>query len=591
MVRDDNGTWIRPRGQAWGNDAQRAVLHAIAEDVATRSGHRVAAIQALRSDGNLEFVAIAGNPEAAAHLLGRGTPFSPDRFLGFGVPMSGWHLIPGERLDDDARAWMSEYGHTPDLPESQHPDAWRADDRLLRLLDNEDGELRAILYLDEPRTGRRPTAESLVEVNTEIGVMFEAVVSIVEREQFGEQVRMLTQARTAMQSVRPGLGVDDFLQEMSDAMVDAMAVDSVDVLLAGGQVPELDPHTAFLEDQMREVWLRRGHLVVGPTQTWGIGDDAVATPSVLRRLMDRRGLGSWLLVPIGMGEDYLGTMGLGRRRGGPRWVDSEINAAAVVASDVAGVVLDARLMERERRLNAELRAVNDYRRDMVMTLAHELRNPVSVLWTHLELLGQEGVSGARAESWEAMDRAARRIEDMIEDLIALATVSDPGRAAPHAPVDLSALVRETCEFLAPMAALAGQEFHVDVVDGLVVTGEEGALQRLVTNLVSNAFKYTPADGQVTLALVPETVEDRDGVRLSSVDTGIGIDPSELDRVFTPFFRSSRPEARERPGTGLGLAIIERVVQSHHGAVDVESELGVGTTFRVWLPTSGPADVR
>ena len=73
--------------------------------------------------------------------------------------------------------------------------------------------------------------------------MFEAVVSIVERELFGEQVRMLSQARTAMQSVRPGLGVADFLREMSDAMVEAMAVDSVDVLLAGQEAPLLEPHT------------------------------------------------------------------------------------------------------------------------------------------------------------------------------------------------------------------------------------------------------------------------------------------------------------------------------------------------------------
>ena len=137
--------------------------------------------------------------------------------------------------------------------------------------------------------------------------MYDAVVSIVERELYGEQVRMLAQARTAMQSVRTDLGVGDFLREMSDAMVEAMAVDSVDVLLAGERVPDLEPHTAFFAGHMREVWLRRGHLVVEPTQTWGVTDAGVPTPGTLRRLMERRGLGSWLLVPIGMGEEYLGT--------------------------------------------------------------------------------------------------------------------------------------------------------------------------------------------------------------------------------------------------------------------------------------------
>ena len=99
-----------------------------------------------------------------------------------------------------------------------------------------------------------------------------------------------------------------------------------------------------------------------------------------------------------MGEEYLGTMGLGRLVGGARWIDSEINAAAAVASDLAGVVVDARIMERERLLNAELREVNDHRRDMVVTLAHELRNPVSVLWTHLELLGSASPRPSRSAS-------------------------------------------------------------------------------------------------------------------------------------------------------------------------------------------------
>ncbi len=151
---------------------------------------------------------------------------------------------------------------------------------------------------------------------------------------------------------------------------------------------------------MREVWLRHGHVVIEPDRVWGVAGTAVPTPAVMATAMEERGLGSLLLMPIGMGEEYLGTMGLGRQVGGARWIDSEINAAAAVASDLAGVVVDARIMERERLLNAELREVNDHRRDMVVTLAHELRNPVSVLWTHLELLGHESADrGRRGSRW------------------------------------------------------------------------------------------------------------------------------------------------------------------------------------------------
>jgi signal transduction histidine kinase len=582
---------MRPRGHAWGNEPQRAVLHAIAEEVARRSGYRVAAIEALRSDGNLEFVAIAGSQAARAQLLGKAAPLRMRNIVSFAIPIDGWLHIPEERVDDETREWIAQYGHTPDLPDSDLEDGWHAEDRLVRLLENSDGELRATLYLDEPLSGRRPTPESIAAMNAEIEVMFEAVVSIVERELYGEQVRMVTQARAALQSVRSGGGVGDFLRELSDAMVAAMEVDSVDVLLDGGRAPALDPYLPFLEAHMRRVWLRRGHLIVEPTQTWGITESSVRTPEVMAAIMERRGLGSWLLVPIGMGEEYLGTIGLGRRTGGPRWVDSEINAAVAVAGDVAGTVFDARLMERERRLNAELRDINDYRRDMVTTLAHELRNPVSVLWTHLDLLGLESLPPRVSESVEAMDRATRRIEDMVEDLMALAMASDPTRTAAFTPVDLSACVREAAEFLKPLAHAEDLDVRMTVADGVVVVGEPSGLQRMVVNLVANAIKYTPTGGSVTLTLEPDTVDGRDGVRLSCDDTGIGIEERELAHVFTPFFRSASPEARRRPGTGLGLAIVDQVTRLHHGDVEVASVLGKGTTFTVRLPLVPPGDVR
>src|SRR6476469_5322260 len=280
-------------------------------------------------------------------------------------------------------------------------------------------------------------------------------------------------------------------------------------------------------------------------------------------------------------------MGLGRRPGGARWIDSEINAATVVASDLAGVILDSRLVERELRLNAELRQLNEHRRDMVVTLAHELRNPVSVLWTHLELLGLESPTDTARESLEAMDRAARRIEDMIEALMALAVVSDPDRAVTLVPVDLSAVVREGCEFIASVAARAGVALDSEVADGVVVLGEEAAIQRMVANLLSNAVKYTREGGRVAVTL--EAPGDDESVRLTCADTGIGIDEADLPHVFTPFFRSGDPAARDRPGTGLGLSILERVVRAHGGAVDVTSTIGAGTTFVVRLPPA-PADV-
>lgn len=590
----------RPRGRAWGNEAQRAVLHAIAEDVARRSGHRVAAIEALRSDGNLEFVAVAGNPAARERLLGSATPLDLDRVLGRGSSVQGWVHVPAERLDAAGRAWVEAYGHTPDAPHPHDPTLWHPEDRLVRLLLSPEGELRALLYLDEPRDGRRPTEAAVAAINDEVHAMYDAIVGIVERELYGEQVRMATQARSALRSVPPDVGLRPYLDRASDAMVEAMDVDTVDVLLAGESAAPLGDHQAELEEHMRQVWLRGGHLVLEPEQAWGIGSDAVPTPPVMSDLMAARGIGSWLLVPIGAEQEYLGTMGLGRAPGSPRWADSEVNAASVVAGDLADVVVGTRLIDRERELNAELRDVDDYRRDMILTLAHELRNPVSVLFTHLELLDLGDVAPEDRDSLAALGRATRRIEVMVEDLMALASASDPDAGDPAVPVELSGLVDDVADFLATTAVSQGIRLRLDVAPGLVVAGDEAALHRVVANLVSNALKYTPSGGRVTVRLEPEPRDGVPGALLTCADTGIGITPGDLVRIFEPFYRSRSAEARLRPGTGLGLAIVEQVVEHHGGTVDVDSEVGKGTTFRVWLPrvedgpaadASTPGDVR
>ncbi|MBC2932299.1 cell wall metabolism sensor histidine kinase WalK [Nocardioides sp. zg-1228] len=583
----DDAGWVRPRGKAWGNEAQRAVLHAVAEDLARRTQHKVVAIEALRTDGFLEFVAIAGDDAARDKMIGQASPLALDHIHALGEDLAGWRHIAGERLDDDTRAWLDEYGHKPATAPSGLPDGWDPDDQMLRLLENEDGDLRAIVYLDEPHSGLRPTAKTAEAINLEVGAMFDAVISIVERELYGEQLRMVTQARRAIESVRPGLGAQELVGELSRAMTEAMDMAEVAVVATGTVVEGLQAARAELAELMRHQWRRRGHVVVETQRTWSMHEESIETPDALVRLLDARGMGSGLLVPIGAGEEYLATLVMGRAPDAPRWNASEINAATTVAGDVARLMLEARLMERERALNAQLREVNDYRRDMVLTLAHELRNPVSVLFTHLELLDQDPTPDDVRDSLGALGRSARRIEDMVADLMTLASVSDPDNGPAALEVDLSALVRETCGDLASTAAAAGVEVDSSVADGLTLIGEAAGLQRMVANLVGNAVKYTPAGGRVALVASAHAAGGVDGVRMTCADTGIGIAADELDKVFQPFFRSSSAEARRRPGTGLGLAIIERVVTTHGGTLEVTSTLGEGTTFAAWIPAGGP----
>jgi signal transduction histidine kinase len=101
------------------------------------------------------------------------------------------------------------------------------------------------------------------------------------------------------------------------------------------------------------------------------------------------------------------------------------------------------------------------------------------------------------------------------------------------------------------------------------------------NLISNAMRYTPGGGTITIALAPIA----DGVEIVVADTGIGISATDQQRLFDEFFRSTNPAALSTPGTGLGLSIVHRIVERHHGRIAVESELGSGTTFTVTLPAA------
>jgi signal transduction histidine kinase len=148
------------------------------------------------------------------------------------------------------------------------------------------------------------------------------------------------------------------------------------------------------------------------------------------------------------------------------------------------------------------------------------------------------------------------------------------------PVDLHHVVDEVVELSAVAADRKGIIVSVQAPAGPLATlGDADELDRLCANLVSNAIKYTPDGRTVTIKLT----RDGDQVELCCSDEGIGISAQDQEKLFEEFFRSTNPAAIALPGTGLGLAIVKRIVERHDGRIEVESELGKGSTFRVRLP--------
>jgi two-component system, OmpR family, sensor kinase len=215
----------------------------------------------------------------------------------------------------------------------------------------------------------------------------------------------------------------------------------------------------------------------------------------------------------------------------------------------------------------------------VADASHELRAPLTAIQGNLELL--ERASGIpedeRAEALSYLQIETKRLSRLVTDLLALAH-ADAGQSMRQQPVELDRLLLEV--FREARMLSKGQKLSLVELDQIQVQGDPDRLKQLLVILVDNAIKYTPAGGEIRLALRPVP-----GAALITVsDTGIGIDAEDLPRLFDRFYRADKARARDQGGTGLGLAIATWIVKRHGGQITVESAPGEGTTFSVQLPT-------
>lgn len=239
-----------------------------------------------------------------------------------------------------------------------------------------------------------------------------------------------------------------------------------------------------------------------------------------------------------------------------------------------GVVLVARDVTESERLD-------EMRRDFVANVSHELRTPLAAIQGYAETLVDGAVEEretARRFSERILDQC-RRLGELLADLLTLSRLEGAGALRAPEPVDLAEMVAEALEPFAARAAAKRIRIEVEPGPPPIVRGDADGLLRLISNLIDNALKYNREGGRVAI----RTSAEGEQAALEVADTGIGIPAAALPRIFERFYRVDKGRAREEGGTGLGLAIVKHVAQAHGGRVEVESELGRGTTFRVWLP--------
>jgi two-component system phosphate regulon sensor histidine kinase PhoR len=222
------------------------------------------------------------------------------------------------------------------------------------------------------------------------------------------------------------------------------------------------------------------------------------------------------------------------------------------------------------------------RRDFVANASHELKTPVAAVRalaeTLLTALPDDPEAGRRFA--ERIGREAERLEVLARDLLDLSRV-ERGTLDVE-PVDLVGLAKEVADGYTDLAEERRVRLHTELQPQLSLRGDRAQLGLLVSNLLDNALRHTPAKGTVCVRL--EAAEGRAVIQVA--DTGEGIPAGELSRVFERFYRVDKARARQTGGTGLGLAIVRHVAEAHGGTVRVDSELGRGSSFTVSLPLAG-----
>ena len=232
---------------------------------------------------------------------------------------------------------------------------------------------------------------------------------------------------------------------------------------------------------------------------------------------------------------------------------------------------------------AIVRRDRDRSRDFLADVSHELRTPIAALLTFNELLMERAGDDptARAEFLDNSRIQLERLDWLAQNLLELSKLDSGLVLLDLRPDDLRAAVESAVEQAGPAARRRGVDLSLDLAEAPIrLRHDPQRIGQVVTNLVGNAIKFTEPGGSVT---VRAAAAADGGATIEVSDSGVGIEPAELPRIFERFYRGSRANQARGSGSGLGLAIVRSIVEMHHGTVEVSSQLGAGTTFIVDLP--------
>jgi len=287
---------------------------------------------------------------------------------------------------------------------------------------------------------------------------------------------------------------------------------------------------------------------------------------------------SLLCAPLTARGTVIGVLEVLNRRDGRPFDDEDERLLTAFAAQAAVAIQNARLF-------AAVEAANQAKTEFISFVSHELKQPMTAIKGYTDLL-VKGLAGDLTETQRSFLEVIRsnlnRMDTMVQELLDISRIEAGRLRLEIGQVALREAVEEAVRTIRQEIEAKRQTLEVEIVEPLPpVRADRNRVVQILTNLLSNAYKYTPEEGHIRVTVQP----DRGVVVCSVSDTGIGIAPEEQERLFTKFFRSQHPAVRNVPGTGLGLVITKSLVELQGGQIWVESEPGKGSTFTFTLPVA------
>ncbi|MGE5238484.1 MAG: sensor histidine kinase [Chloroflexota bacterium] len=274
---------------------------------------------------------------------------------------------------------------------------------------------------------------------------------------------------------------------------------------------------------------------------------------------------------------------------------SGVEAVTRTAREISGGTLDKRVPIEERgdeidqlamtfnQMLDRIQCLVSEIKEMSDNIAHDLRSPITRIRGLAEVTLTTGKSPEEFEQMAASTiEECDRLLDMINTMLVISKTEAGVHVLRREDVDAARLARDACDLFGPAAEDKGLALTCETPPECPMVGDSRLIQRMLANLLDNAIKYTPSGGAVHVTVSAVT----GGVTISVKDTGIGIAPNDLPRIFDRFYRCDR--SRSQPGIGLGLSLARAVARAHHGDITVASSLERGSTFTVTLPETGPS---